>query len=204
MSAQSGAASSGAQVQGPRATPRTDAYLDDLRREFPRLRIVHKQDHAWSRRIDALLRAITFGGQAAYVSTYTTVLGCTIYLPSAWAERSDEARYITLRHEAVHLRQFRRFTVPGMTLIYGLPLFPVGLALGRALIEWEAYRETLAAYADVYGIEGARDPALHAHIRLQFTGPAYVFMWPFPRMVQRAIDREVAALEAHRQTPAAP
>ena len=185
-------------------TPRTDAYLAELREEFPRLRVVDKPTHPWSRRIDRVLRALTFGGQAAYVSTYTTVLGSTIYLPASWGERSDEARYITLRHEAVHLRQFRRFGVVGMTLIYGLPLFPVGLALGRAAIEWEAYRETLAAYADVYGLHAARDPALHAHIRLQFTGPAYVFMWPFPRMVQRAIDREVAALEAHRQTPAAP
>jgi hypothetical protein len=181
-------------TKAQRPTPRTDAYLAELREEFPRLRIVAKQEHPWSRRIDSLLNALTLGGQAAYVSTYTTVLGCTIYLPSSWEQRSDEARYITLRHEAVHLRQFRRYTALGMTLIYGLPLLPVGLAAGRAWIEWEAYKETLAAYADVYGLEGACDPALHAHIRLQFTGPAYLFMWPFPRMVQRWIDRKVAAL----------
>lgn len=185
-------------------TPRTDAYLAELREEFPRLRVVHKEGHAWSQRIDTVLRVLTLGGQAAYVSTYTTVLGSTIYLPSSWAERSDAARYITLRHEAVHLRQFRRFGVVGMTLLYGLPLLPVGLALGRAWIEWEAYRETLRAYAEVLGLEAARDPALHAHIRLQFTGPAYVFMWPFPGMVQRRIDRELAELELRDPAPPGP
>ena len=183
-------------TKSARPTPRTDAYLAELQAEFPRLRVVAKQEHAWSQRINRVLRALTLGGQAAYLSTYTTVLGCTIYLPSSWEQRSDEARYITLRHEAVHLRQFRRYSVLGMTLIYGLPLLPVGLAAGRAWIEWEAYRETLAAYADVYGMQAARDPALHAHIRLQFAGPAYLFMWPFPLMVQGWIDREVAALEA--------
>jgi hypothetical protein len=176
-------------------SPRTDALLTALRAEFPRLRIVHKAEHAWSRRVDTLLRWLTFGGQAAYVSTYTTVLGQTIYLPSSWATRSDASRYITLRHEAVHLRQFRRFTWVGMTLIYGVLFLPVGLAAGRAWIEWEAYRETLRAYADVYGPQAAADAGLHAHIRLQFTGPAYLFMWPFPRQVQRWIDAEVARIQ---------
>lgn len=183
-------------------TPRTDAYLEELRAEFPGLRIIEKQEHAWSQRIDKVLRALTLGGQSAYVSTYTTVLGRTIYLPVSWATRSDESRYITLRHEAVHLRQFRRYGVLGMTLIYGLPILPVGLSIGRAWIEWTAYRETLSAYADTYGPQAAADPALHAYIKLQFTGPAYLFMWPFPRMLQRLIDREVHAIEArHAAAP---
>lgn len=178
------------------ASPRTDAYLAELRAEFPELRILHKQDHAWSQRIDKVLRVLTLGGQSAYVSTYTTVLGRTIYLPVSWDTRSDESRYITLRHEAVHLRQFRRYGLLGMTLIYGLPVLPVGLAVGRTWIEWRAYQETLRAYADVYGPKAAADPALHAYIILQFRGPAYLFMWPFPRMLQRMIDREVQAIEA--------
>ena len=89
-----------------------------------------------------------------------------------------------------------------MTLIYGLPILPVGLSVGRAWIEWTAYRETLSAYADTYGPRAAADPALHAYIKLQFTGPAYLFMWPFPRMLQRLIDREVQAIEArHAAAP---
>lgn len=183
------------------ASPRTDAYLEELRAEFPGLRIVKKQDHPWSQRIDKLLRGLTLGGQSAYVSTYTTVLGRTIYLPTSWDTRSDESRYITLRHEAVHLRQFRRYGVLGMTLIYGLPVLPVGMAMGRAWIEWRAYQETLRAYADVYGPRAAADPTLHAYILLQFTGPAYLFMWPFPRMLQRLINAEVQAIEARHAAP---
>ena len=161
--------------------------------------MVHKEEHARSARIDRALRLITFGGQSGYVSTYTTVLGSTIYVPASWDARSDDARYITLRHEAVHLRQFRRYGALGMTVIYGLIFFPVGLAAGRAFIEWEAYRETLEATAEVHGVEAAADPALHAHIRTQFVGPAYVYMWPFPASVQRWIDRAVADIRARHE-----
>ncbi|MBK7777026.1 MAG: hypothetical protein IPI43_23360 [Sandaracinaceae bacterium] len=90
------------------ARPRTDAYLGKSRAEFPGLCIVKSQDYPWSQRIDKLLRGLTLGGQSAYVSTCTTVLGRTIYPPTSWDTRSDESRYITPRHEAVHPRQFRR------------------------------------------------------------------------------------------------
>ncbi|MBK7777025.1 MAG: hypothetical protein IPI43_23355 [Sandaracinaceae bacterium] len=79
---------------------------------------------------------------------------------------------------------------------------PVGMVMGRAWIEWRAYQETLRAYADVYGPRAAADPTLHAYILLQFTGPAYLFMWPFPRMLQRLIDAEVQAIEARHAAPA--
>lgn len=182
-------------------SPRTDAYLEALAVEFPKLRIVDKPDHGPSRLIDGFLRVVTLGGQSAYIDKYTTVLGQSIYVPAGWAERSDESRYITLRHEAVHLRQFKRYTWFGMTLIYGLTFLPMGLAAGRAFIEWEAYKETLRATAEVYGLEAAQSTALHNNIVQQFTGPAYGWMWPFPRAVQRWIDREVERLRERFEGP---
>ncbi len=177
-------------------SPRTDAYLAELRAEFPGLEIIDKTEHAPSQAIDRALRLLTFGGQSAYVSRYTTVLGRRVYVPAGWDARSDDSRYITLRHEAVHLRQFRRFTWPGMVLIYGVLVLPMGLAAGRTFIEWEAYRETLRATAEVYGIEAARDPQLHAQIIAQFVGPAYAWMWPFPGAIRRWIDRALNDIEA--------
>lgn len=171
-----------------------ERYLDALRAEFPRLRVIEKAGDAFSKLIDGALRVLTLNGQRHYMTRYVTTMGSTIFLPTGWAERSAESRYVTLRHEAVHLRQFRRYGRVGTALLYLLPILPLGLAYGRARLEWEAYAETLRATCEVWGLEAARDPALHAHIVTQFTGPAYGWMWPFPQAVRGWIDRVVLEL----------
>ncbi len=171
-----------------------EAYLDGLRREFPRLRISDKNGDAMSLAIDRFLRIITFGGQSRYCACYVTTIGQTIYLPEGWSRRIASERYITLRHEAVHLRQFRRLSLVGMSLLYILPILPLGLAYGRARLEWEAYEETLRATAEVHGIERAQDPALRARIVTQFVGPAYGWMWPFRSAIESWIDGSLARI----------
>ena len=64
-----------------------------MQRELGSLRIVHKENDPLSKLIDRLLRVVTLGGMSAYVSTYTTVLGRTIYVPEGWNRRSDVERY---------------------------------------------------------------------------------------------------------------
>lgn len=171
-----------------------ERYLEQLRAEFPGLRIVRKEDDRFSRLIDRALRVVTFGGQRDFLTRYVTTIGRTIYVPAGWERRSPESRYITLRHEAVHLRQFRRYGFVLMAALYLLPFFPLGLAWGRARLEWEGYAETIRATCEVHGLEAARDPRLHAYVVRQFTGPAYGWMWPFPRAVQGWIDRLVSEL----------
>ena len=75
-----------------------------------------------------------------------------------------------------------------MTLLYLLPFFPLGLAYGRARIEWEAYEETLVATGELRGKAALSSPELRAHIVRQFTGPAYGWMWPFRATVERWYD----------------
>lgn len=177
---------------------RLEAYLRALHDEFPRLRFIDKEQSLLCRLIDRALRLLTFGGQSAFVQRYTTVLGQRIYLPSRWAHFGDRERYLILRHEAVHLRQFRRFGMPLMAFFYLLPFFPVGLALGRALIEREAYRESLVALAEVAGVEALDDPQQIEYIVRQFTGPAYGWMWPFPVQVRawfRRVREELRAVD---------
>jgi hypothetical protein len=169
--------------------PLDERYLEELRAEFPRLRLVDKAGDPFSRAIDRALRVVTFGGQREFLTRYVTTIGRTIYLPEGWRRRTPESRYVTLRHEAVHLRQFRRLGLVPTAVLYLLPIFPLGLAWGRARLEWEAYAETLRATAEVHGLEAARDPKLHAYVKRQFTGPAYGWMWPFERSVQGWIDR---------------
>jgi len=175
-----------------------EEYLSELRDELGDLRVIDKADDRFSRLIDVALKAITFGGQSAFMTRYVTTIGRTIYLPARWRDRTPESRYVTLRHEAVHLRQFRRYGLVGTAVIYLIPIVPMGLAWGRARLEWEAYAETLRATAEVHGIDAARDPALHRYIRQQFTGPAYGWMWPFDRAVQGWIDRAVSELVVER------
>jgi hypothetical protein len=81
-----------------------------------------------------------------------------------------------------------------MTWLYLIPFFPLGLAYGRARIEWEAYEETLRATAELLGLEAAHSPSLRAHIVRRFVGPEYGWMWPFERSVQALYDRALEQL----------
>ena len=175
--------------------PLTGGLIAELQTEFPRLRLLNKTASRWSRCLDVLVRIATLGRQRAYMTRYVTTIGRTIYLPDGFDRRSDADSYVTLRHEAVHLRQFRRYGLVGTSLIYLLPILPLGLALGRALLEREAYAETLRATAAVRGVGAAADPALRAHIIAQFVTGAYGWMWPFPRVVAGWIDGVLAELE---------
>lgn len=173
--------------------------LDDLVVEFPRFRLVSKSDDRLSRWIDRCLRGLTFGRQNRYLSEYHTVLGETLFLAPTWQQMDDRARYVLLCHERVHLRQRRRYGNALMAILYLLPIFPVGLALGRARIEWEAYRETLRATAEMYGLAVVEGPELRSRIVARFTGPDYGWMWPFPGTITRWYD---CAVEQLRQDPA--
>ena len=141
-----------------------------MEREFPGFRIVPKRESPLSKVIDAALRIVTLGGQRAYMTHYHTVLGSTLYTPESWEGTPDMDRLITLRHERVHLRQRRRLSFPLMAFVYMVPFFPVGLAYGRARLEWEAYEETLAATAELRGLDALRSRGLREHIVRRFTG----------------------------------
>ena len=172
----------------------TGRFIETIRDEFPTFRIVPKRGHWPSRLIDLSLKAITFGGQRSYLTRYHTVIGNTLFVPPTWEQMGDLERVILLRHERVHLRQRRRYGSVLMTFLYLIPFFPLGLAYGRARIEWEAYEETLRATAELLGLEAARSPSLRSHIVARFTGADYGWMWPFERTVQAWYDRALANL----------
>jgi hypothetical protein len=159
------------------------------------VRLVRKRDLWHQRAIAALLRAVTFGGMQTYLSDYVTTLGKTIYLPDGWDDTPAGRRWETLEHELVHVRQFERYGFVGMAVLYLLVPVPMGLAWGRARLEWEAYRVTLRCIAELEGIDAARSPAVRDEIVRRFTGPDYGYMWPFARSVERWIDGELAAIE---------
>lgn len=178
--------------------PSADAFLAEIRAEFPRFRLVKKRGHAFSHAIDLALRIITFGAQREYLTRYHTVIGNTLYVPDTWETTPDLSKVITLRHERVHLRQRRRYGDIVMTFLYLVPFFPLGLAYGRARIEWEAYTETIRATAEYRGIEAARE--LRDYIAAQFTTGAYGWMWPFRTTIERWFDEALSRI-ASELTP---
>ena len=191
-------------VRGTASADALDTLLADLRREFPRFRIVPKAHNRLSRAIDLVLRIVTLGRQSRYLTHYHTVLGDTLYVPDGWAEAAPIDRVITLRHERVHLRQRRRYGMVGMALLYLVPFLPLGLAYGRARLEWEAYRETIRATAELRGRDAAHSPELRARIVEQFTGAAYGWMWPFARTIARWLDEALTELDRPVKEPGQP
>jgi len=178
----------------------SERFEAELRAEFPHFCIKPKRGDALSRVIDRALRIVTLGGQRHYLTRYHTVIGDTLYVPETWEDLPDLDRVILLRHERVHLRQRRRYGGPLMTFLYLVPLLPLGLAYGRARIEWEAYTETLRATAELRGPEALQSPELRSQIVGRFTGPDYGWMWPFRSMVEGWYDRVVAELLAGQRS----
>jgi len=174
----------------------SDDFISELRTEFPRFCIIPKRDSRLSRLIDVLLKVLTVGAQREFMTRYHTVLWDRLYVPEIWERTPDLSRLITLRHERIHLRQRRRYGDLVMTFLYLVPFFPVGLAYGRARIEWEAYTETIRATAELRGLEAARSAELRRHILKQFTSGAYGWMWPFPRTLHRWYDDTLRRIEA--------
>lgn len=184
--------------------PRTEALMREIRAEFPAFRIVPKAGNLFSRAIDVGLRIITAGAQRHYMTRYHTVIGDTLYVPDAWHAMSDVARVILLRHERVHLRQRRRYRMLPFALLYLLPILPLGLAYFRARFEWEAYRETLRATAELCGLDAAGDPILRREIVRRFVSADYGWMWPFSRAVERWFDQALADIRAELAEAAHP
>ena len=172
---------------------RSDEFIAEICREFPGFCIIPKRESRLSRLIDVLLKLLTLGAQREFMTRYHTVLWDRLYVPELWERTPDLSRLITLRHERIHLRQRRRYGDWWMTFLYLVPFFPVGLAYGRARIEWEAYTETIRATAEVRGVAAAR--ALRPEIVRRFVSPDYGWMWPFRSTVERWFDAVIDGLD---------
>jgi hypothetical protein len=175
---------------------RYDVLVDELRAEFPRLRIVRKDRSALHRAIHLALCALTFGRMTSYLEAFQTTIGCTVYVTPDWDDWDADRRYVTLRHEAVHLRQFRRYRLLGMALLYVLLPLPMGVSWFRAHFEKAAYAESIRAAAEVWGPAYPRRPEYRRHVIEQFTGPSYGWMWPFRGALERWYDQVLASLSS--------
>jgi hypothetical protein len=172
-----------------------DRLLVDILEEFPRFRLIPKSESAFQKLIHKALVVLTIGQMRDYLSSYQTTLGQRIYTTPSWSQRSKADRYMVLCHERIHMRQFRRFTWPGMTLLYLLVPLPMGLAYFRARFEMEAYAESIRAAAEIYGNAHVQEASFREHILKQFSGASYGWMWPFPGFMARWYQQELDKLD---------
>jgi hypothetical protein len=150
------------------------------------------------RAIDGFLKLVTLGRMRRYLDSFQTTIGKTVYVTADWDDLAADDRYVTLRHEAVHLRQFRRLTLPVMAVLYIFVPLPMGLAYFRARFEKEAYAETIRARAEVSGLGYVRGAAHRNYVIEQFMSPSYGWMWPFRRSLEGWYDQILATLEDRR------
>lgn len=180
---------------------RDAALLAAMRTEFPGFDVRPKRGSRLQRAVDVALRVVTLNGQRRYLSEYHTVLFGILWTSDRWDGMTDDERYVLLRHERVHLVQRRRMGDLRMAVVYLLWIFPLGLAWGRARLEWEAYEETIRATLEVFGRPAAE--ALRPFLVARYTGPDYGWMWPFPRVVGRWFDDALARALAEARDGAA-
>ncbi len=178
----------------PALVNRYDTLVEALRAEIPGFRIVRKDQSRFHRAIHIALIGVTFGQMRTYLDSFQTTIGKTVYVTADWDEWTPDERYVTLRHEAVHLRQFRKYTLPVMAVLYVLLPLPMGLAYFRAQFEKEAYAETVRAAAEVHGADYARSDHHRKYVIGQFVGASYGWMWPFPAHLNRWYDRVLATI----------
>jgi hypothetical protein len=168
----------------------TDTLID-VAAEFPEFELQYKDSSRLMRAIDIALKVISLGNARGFMSDYVTTLGYKVYLPLDWVAMPDETKACVLRHEAVHMRQRRKYGMVLFALLYLFIPLPIGLAYYRTKFEKEAYAESMRCAFRFYerGAYLLTDPRYKDRIVSQFTGPGYLWMWPFRGSVSRWFDR---------------
>jgi hypothetical protein len=166
---------------------RFDILWARVQEEIPGAKIVLRKDSLFLKIIDRLLRILT--RNKFDPREFTTTIGKTMYVDGDWYIKSDQERYLTLRHELIHMRQFRRWPFkfldyPVLRLI-NLVIFsfcyllvlPLKWTL-RSSFEREAYTQTLLVHYEIAGSYTLdRAMRITAHMSRNFGGPAYFYMW---------------------------
>ena len=103
-----------------------------------------------------------------------TTIGKTIYL--ADSEWGTDSGADTLRHELVHVRDFKKWSV--LFLISYALVLPAVFSL-RAVWEWRGYRETLRALWEEHRDNSTARDYYCSWVADQFCGSGYGWMFPF-------------------------
>lgn len=169
--------------------------LEETKKEFSDFKLSPKSESRLMKAINTFLLIISFGKNKTFMDGFITTIGETVYTPSSWDAFPDIVKAVVIRHERMHMRQEKRYTLPLYYALYILIFFPIGLAYGRAKLEMEAYAEGMLAKAEFNGLDSIRTPKYKEWIVSQFTTSQYIWMWPFPKTVGGWFDKALKEIE---------
>ena len=152
-------------------------YVTQLETEFPKFKLIEKENSKLMRVLNFFIKL----WNPDFMDHFTMVLGYRIYMPPA--QRNTAVGYEILRHEAVHMRQFKKFWLL-QTISYGI--LPIGPSF-RAYWEYQGYCESMKVRSE---LGWSVDDAYIDWLVSQFTGPAYLFMWPFKASLTKKFKAE--------------
>lgn len=162
-------------------TNRFDDYVVTLKEEFPKFKIVEKEASGFMKFLNFFARLWS----PTFLTNITTVVGYTVYMPK-WLIGNDSG-YIVLRHEAVHMRDLKKWWIL-QTISYFIP--PLGPSF-KAVWEYRGYKETLRVMHELgYNIDDKTIDWLVS----QFTTSAYLWMWPFKSSLTKKFKAELDRL----------
>ena len=144
--------------------------LRDLHIKYPRLRLITKETE----------------------SERCTTIGTTIAVPKDWDRMPPVQRYVRLKHEEVHLAQYKQFGLVGFFIQYVFLPMPLGFSYARYTLEREAFAEEMRAVLETVGadaLKAKRDYYIH-----QFTSTPYYFAWPFFGQAADWVDTTIQVL----------
>lgn len=166
-------------------------FAHKVRSDYPRFN-VKQRDKSWLRPIFWLLREIT---KQDYRS-FTTTIFSTMYVGPDWEKKSDVAQYKTLRHEAVHIKQFHCFPLGrrawpinhALMAICYLLILPVFWTM-RAKFEREGYIQTMLVEYELHGpFSESKMEEWGRWMAGTFGGGAYAWMWTGNKGYEWAMD----------------
>lgn len=165
----------------------------EVQEEFPSFEIKKKSESSFMRLLGKIMDLFTWG-EGNFMSLVTAV-GSTVYVPDSWEQVSDHGKMVTLRHERVHMRQKRKYSMPLFVFLYFFFPLPLGFAYFRMKFEQEAYRENLAALVEKLGAEKVlSDEKIRQNMIDVFTGPSYFWTWAFKSRVEKWYEDTVKEL----------
>jgi hypothetical protein len=139
--------------------------VEQLKIEFPKFQLIEKENSKLMKFLNFFIKL----WNPDFMEQYTMVLGYKVYMPLV--ARDTLVGYEILRHEAVHMRQFKKWWLL-QTISYSI--LSIGLSL-RAYWEYKAYCESMKVRIE---LGWPVDDDYIDWVVSQFTGPAYSFMWP--------------------------
>jgi len=149
---------------------------------------------------------------------FITTIGSTIWYPDGWLEKGTmKSRLETIAHETIHVRQAKKWTFPLFAFLYLFPqslavfsllsFLAIGFGLNwlwcllfllcfvpfpapfRYIFELEAYRVRLIFYKHAWTASPATTQLAKDGIIKNLSKSNYYFTWPFPKMIQKNLDK---------------